>query len=33
MTRRWVWIFAATFCVAAMLLPFAGPFMCDFPAR
>jgi iron complex transport system permease protein len=29
MTRRWVWIFAATFCVAAMLLPFAGPFGLD----
>jgi iron complex transport system permease protein len=29
MTRRWVWIFAATFCVAAVLLPFAGPFGLD----
>jgi iron complex transport system permease protein len=25
-TRRWVALFAAVFCVAALLLPFIGPF-------
>jgi iron complex transport system permease protein len=28
-TGRWVWIFAAAFCLAALLLPFVGPFALD----